>query len=169
MNFPASVEIGLIELVVEQPASSARTVLRSWGSDDGFRDLVAGPEVILLSDQSEGLHFVSLSSDSQLFLYNVLALENTEDAMTAVLRVDMRIKSAISQDVAETLMQWREAQHAMEASMRVALELKDNHIRNLEAGAQQKDNHIRNLEAGAQQKDNHIRNLEAGPLRSAKG
>ncbi len=133
VNFPAAVEIRSIELSVREPSLPVGTIMYSWGPENNFRDIVAGPDITLLSAHSQGLLCVFSSSDPQLLLYNVPDMNHREDHVTTVLRVTMSVKNVIPQHLAETLVHWRdEQQQAAAANMQTALEAKDVHIHNLD-------------------------------------
>ncbi|MGE0822995.1 MAG: glycosyltransferase [Candidatus Binatia bacterium] len=161
VNFPAYVELRGIELGIRDPESSAWTVMCSWGAKDGFRDVVAGPDVLLLDTDNAAFRFLSSSGDAQLFVQNIPMIEAAASNGTAILRVSMRIEHRMGVRTTEILKRWREKQQRVsEEYLQEALALKDSHIQTLETKLQAheqaralNESHLQSLEALLQERE----------------
>jgi len=154
VNFPAAVAIRSIELSVNSPGSEASTTVCSWTAENGFPDIIVGPDMTILRDRAEGLLCVSSSGDPQLLLHNIPKLDGEERQTVAVLRVVMTIRQMITRPLAEALVNWRDQQQqAVAATAQAALEMKDHQL-------EMKDQHIGNVERALQEQRATVAELQ---------
>jgi O-antigen biosynthesis protein len=154
VNFPATITIRSMELCVLAPDATTSSEVCSWTIENGFPDIVVGPDMTLLRDRAEGLVCVSSSGDPQLLLHNIPNLSNGDSQATALLRVVMTVKQVMTQPLVDALVQWRDQQQqAAAATVQAALDMRDGQI-------EMKDRHIENLERAQQEQTATIAKLQ---------